>query len=190
MGLSMAYLASMRKSMPEEKIMRLMELFPMLNRDWLLYGEGEMYRDPEAEEKAIDMEQYVVPLLPVEAYAGRFSMYSEGVDERRCEKIVSPVKGADFAIRVTGDSMEPRIHDGTLLFIRRINDRSFIPWGHPLVLDTENGTLLKLLYPGKNPDEYLEAMSYNEKYPALKVPTESIYGIYRVLAQVREAQML
>ena len=37
MGVSGAYLGSMRKSMPEEKITRLMQVFPRLSRDWLVY---------------------------------------------------------------------------------------------------------------------------------------------------------
>lgn len=190
MGLSVAYIASMRKSMPEEKVSRLIEIFPQLNRDWLLYGEGEMYREEQSErEPAEDIEDYMVPLLPVDAFAGRFPMMTDSVDLRSCETVISPVKGVDFAIRVSGDSMEPEIHDGNVIFIRRINDRAFIPWGHPMVLDTENGTLLKVLYPSEKGNGYIEAVSYNEKYPPLQVPTDSIYGIYRIMAELREARI-
>ena len=190
MGLSVAYIASMRKSMPEEKVSRLIEIFPQLNRDWLLYGEGELYREEQSErEPAEDIEDYMVPLLPVDAFAGRFPMMTDSVDLRSCETVISPVKGVDFAIRVSGDSMEPEIHDGNVIFIRRINDRAFIPWGHPMVLDTENGTLLKVLYPSEKGNGYIEAVSYNEKYPPLQVPTDSIYGIYRIMAELREARI-
>ena len=187
MGLSPAYLASMRKSMPEEKVERLIQLYPQLNRDWLLYGEGSMYRD--LGDSSIDpykLHQHMVPLIPTQARAGSFDMYAKGITADECKKIYSPNIDAKLAIRVMGDSMEPVIHDGTLLFLERINEKAFIPWGSPLVLDTENGSLVKMLYPSEKGENYLEARSYNKEYPPFLVPTESIFGIYRILCQMSE----
>ena len=188
MNLSPAYLASMRKSMPEEKVERLTQLFPQINRDWLLYGEGEMYREDLAP-KGIEpyrLDKHMVPLIPSQAKAGSFDMYARSVSERDCIRIYSPNKDAKLAIRVQGDSMEPVIHDGTLLFLEKINEKAFIPWGSPLVLDTENGSLVKMLYPTEDGSEYLEARSYNKDYPPFRIPMESIYGIYRIICQMTE----
>lgn len=188
MGLSPTYLASMRKSMPEEKVERLTNLFPQINRDWLLYGEGEMYRS-ELRERGLNprhLDRHYVPLIPSQAAAGSFPMYAESVSEADCRKIYSPREDAELAIPVKGDSMEPNIHDGSTLFIKRINDKAFIPWGSPLVLDTENGSLVKMLYPIDDNEEYLEARSYNQAYPPFKIPVESIYGIYRILCMVSD----
>ena len=129
MGVSVAYLGAMRKSMPEEKVSKVVELFPQLNRDWLLYGEGDMIRQRGVHDS--ELEEYMVPLLPVEARAGTLQMLSQGVALADCEKIVAPRKGVDFAIRVSGDSMEPEIYGGTILYIKKINEKAFIPWGHP-----------------------------------------------------------
>lgn len=186
MDLSPAYLASMRKSMPEEKVEKLTKVFPQINRDWLLYGEGEMYRDMgDTQIEPYHLHQYMVPLVPSQAHAGSLQLYAEGVTEQECEKVYSPRKEADIAIRVRGDSMEPNIHDGALLFLKRINEKAFIPWGSPLVLDTENGSVVKMLYPTDR-EEYLEARSYNKDYPPFLIPTESIYGIYRILYEMNE----
>ena len=181
MGLSPAYIASMRKSMPEEKVERLIELFPQLNRDWLLYGEGNMYREIGNNIDPHRLHRHMVPLVPAQAHAGALELYARGYMEHECQKIYSPIQGADIAIRVWGDSMEPRIHNGSLLYLEKINDAAFIPWGKPLVLDTENGSLVKTLYPSEKGNDYLEARSYNEKYIPFDVPKESIYGIYRIL---------
>ena len=75
MGVSVAYLGAMRKSMPEEKVSKVVELFPQLNRDWLLYGEGDMIRQRGVHDS--ELEQYMVPLLPVEARAGTLQMLSQ-----------------------------------------------------------------------------------------------------------------
>lgn len=187
MDLSPAYLASMRKSMPEEKIEKLTKVFPQINRDWLLYGEGNMYRDMgDTEIKPYHLHRYMVPLVPSQAAAGSLEQYAEGVNEDDCMKIYSPQRNARLAIRVKGDSMEPVIHDGTYLFLERINEKLFIPWGSPLVLDTVNGSLVKMLYPSGRGEDYLEARSYNKEYPPFQIPLDSIVGIYRIVCQMSE----
>ena len=183
MGLSSAYLASMRKSMPEEKVERLTKLYPQINRDWLLYGEGDMYRE-EIKEKGLEpykLHKHMVPLVPAHANAGSLDSYLQGVKDYECQRIYSPADGTDFSIQVRGDSMEPEIHDGTYLMLQRINEKAFIPWGSPMVVVTENGILVKMLFPSEKGEEYLLAKSYNPNYPPFDLPTESITGIYRIL---------
>lgn len=184
MGLSPAYVGSMRKSMPAEKVKKLLEHFPQLSRDWLLHGEGPMYVAEEPETHTRQRDEYIVPLIPSDAAAGYLQHYSEGVDFSECELVRSPVSGATCAIRVRGDSMEPRIHSGDLLFLERINERAFIPWGKALVLDTENGTLVKRLLPCRENPDCVEVESYNPAYPRYEIPKSSIYGIYRIKATV------
>lgn len=187
MNLSPAYLASMRKSMPEEKVERLIREFPQLNRDWLLYGEGDMYRDMgDTDIDPYRLDRHMIPLVPSQAHAGSLQMYADGVSRRECRLIYSPRKDVDLAIQVKGDSMEPNIHDGTILFLKRINDKAFIPYGSPLVLDTENGSLVKMVFPSKKGEDYIEVRSYNPAYPPYDVPVESLVGVYRILFEMSE----
>lgn len=187
MGVSPAYIASMRKSMPEEKVEKVTTIFPQLNRDWLLYGEGTMYRPTgNSDINPHRMDRRMVPLIPVHARAGRFDMYMQGVMPEDCIRIYSPIPGAQCAIQVRGDSMEPKIHNGSYLFLEKINDKAFIPWGSAMVLDTENGSLVKVLYPSDKGPEFLEARSYNPIYPPYTIPMDSIYGIYRILLKLEE----
>lgn len=43
-GLSSGYVTSMRKGFGSDKLNNVLIAFPELNRDWLLYGEGEMIK--------------------------------------------------------------------------------------------------------------------------------------------------
>lgn len=187
---SSTYIGAMRKGIPATKLKKISTLYPDLNRDWLLYGEGEMLRDPDEESgNGAVGHRHETLLLPVAAFAGNLQAWSEGVSRHQCQRIVSPVSDADFAIPVKGDSMEPRFHDGSVILIKRINEKAFIPWGNPMVIDTENGVYIKALYPdekggGGNSDDYLIARSLNPNYPPFKIPTSSIYGIYRVLGSM------
>lgn len=182
MGVSGAYIGAMRRSISDEKVNKMRKLFPDLNITWLLYGDGEMLVSEISEREA--PEEYIVPLLPVAAFAGNLQSWSEGCELAQCEKIVAPVKGVDFAIRISGDSMEPVIHNGSTIFIKRINDKAFVPWGNSMVIDTENGVLVKNVYPVDNHPEAIEARSYNPKYPPITIPTDSIYGLYRILSAI------
>lgn len=47
-GLSSGYVTSMRKGFGSDKLNNVLTAFPELNRDWLLYGEGDMLRSPSS----------------------------------------------------------------------------------------------------------------------------------------------
>lgn len=195
LGVSPTYIGAMRKSMPAERVKAIENIFPDLNRDWLLYGEGEMLIPDEGALPDLS-KGYIVPLLPIEAYAGNLQLWSQGVALRDCEKVVSPVPGVDFAIRISGNSMEPEFQNGSMLFIKRINEKAFIPWGNPMVIDTENGVLVKLVYPVSKTEnqvaavyeqpEYIEARSYNPAYPPFLIPAESIYSLYKIVTGIKQ----
>lgn len=121
-----------------------------------------------------------VPLLPIEAMAGSLQGFSDGVELRNCRKIKCPVRGADWAIQISGDSMEPEYKNGTYLYIKKMTG-AFIPWGHTMVVDTLDGVVVKNIFPFGDSDEYIEARSFNPKYPPFKIETSCILGIYRVL---------
>lgn len=49
-NLSSGYVTSMRKGYGQEKLNNVLTAFPDLNREWLVYGEGEMLRSPITQE--------------------------------------------------------------------------------------------------------------------------------------------
>lgn len=177
---------------------RLISVFPNLSRVWLITGEGEMidnsqkieenHNNVNKSEVAGQQPQpfKMVPLVQLAACAGPLeSYYQEGIDLKQCQWVPSPTPQAEFAIPVTGDSMEPIFPDGVILFIKKINERSFIPWGHAMVLNTENGVFVKNVLPDNDNAQYIWAESVNPKYPKMHIPTESIYSWYRVLTYVK-----
>lgn len=184
-GVASTYINVIRKSIPSDKVNRIVSLYPDLNRDWLLYGEGEMLTTDRTDPKELlHSAGYLVPLLPVNAFAGNISAWSETILDRDCEKVVSPIVGVDFAIRISGDSMEPEFKDASLILIKKIDDNSFIAWGHPMIIDTTNGVFFKNVYPSAQGDKFIEARSINPKYPPLTIPLESVYGLYRLVGNL------
>lgn len=162
-----------------------------VNSYWLLTGEGEMLKEGvsvEGDDADSDdpRDENMVPLLPASAFAGSIEGFApDSISLKQCEMITTPTPGAEMAIPITGDSMEPDYPDGSIAYIRRINEAAFIPWGHTVVLDTENGAFIKRIYPDNEDMEYVWAKSINPDYPPMHIPRESIYRIFRVLATAR-----
>lgn len=154
--------------------------FPNLNMDWLINGNGEMLNTISKHGNEDKVTDDYVPLLPVEAMAGSLQGFSEGYALKDCRKIKSPVQGADWAIQISGDSMEPDFKNGSYLYIKKMSG-GFIPWGQTLVVDTIDGVVVKNIYPIEGSEEYIEARSINPKYPPFKIETSCIIGVYRVL---------
>lgn len=144
------------------------------------FGDDTIDRFSENESCVEEPDADMVLVLPVEAMAGTLQGFSEGVELVNCRKIKSPVKGADWAIQISGDSMEPAYRNGSYLFIKKMRG-AFIPWGHTMVVDTYDGVVVKDIYPIEGTEEYIEARSINTKYPPFKIEASSILGFYRVL---------
>lgn len=189
-GVSSAYISSMRKSISPEKLELISKEYPDLNIAWLLTGEGEMLvADIPGYDSAIADDRIstlgTVPLIPIGAFAGEVMGFSaEGTPLAQCERVVAPVPGCDIAIDVSGDSMEPDFPNGCRVFCRRIYEESFIAWGNVFVLDTCNGAFIKRVFPSAD-NSVIEARSINPNYPSFNIPKASVFGMYRVLMMAR-----
>lgn len=49
LGVTPAYVKSIRKSIPADRLRSIATIFPDLNTDWLLFGDGEMLKKEETE---------------------------------------------------------------------------------------------------------------------------------------------
>ncbi len=179
---------------------KITKAFPEINSVWLLTGEGEMLRQPSPASSHADApalegkpifvtageepaDARIIPVLPVAAQAGTLSEFSQAVAQGMiCERIVTPLRDGDFAIRIVGDSMEPEYQAGTLAIVKKINEKAFIDWGKTFVLDTVNGIVIKRLFPAEQGADFVRCVSNNPAYPPFEIEGQYIIGFYRVLA--------
>ena len=121
-----------------------------------------------------------VRLIPFEARGGMIGDFVDGVMDYDCEMVVSPIKGVDFAMTVTGDSMVPEYNPGDRILIKRIDPNLFIEWGRVYVLDTPNGAVIKKLERSDEPG-YVTCISINPDVSPFQVNVNAVRGWYRVL---------
>lgn len=134
--------------------------------------------DPVGTETPASTDQ--ITILPIEAMAGTLGEFVDSVQPSDCERMISPIKGAEFAIKVSGDSMSPVYPSGSLVLIKKVNENAFIEWGKVYVLDTANGPVIKKVM-NTAEKNVVECISLNSDYPPFTIDTSYIFGWYRVL---------
>ena len=182
-GVSNGFINNISKSIGAEKMHRIESAYPELNTAWLLTGEGEMLNKEQQKEHKDILSDYETYLLPMTTHAGSLTgVADDGALLQNCEKVISPIKGVDFAITVYGDSMSPEYPSGSRVLIKKINPDIFIEWGKTYVMDTSNGVVIKEVIPSSR-EGYIKCHSINPdpKYVDFEVPMQEIYGMYRVL---------
>lgn len=126
-----------------------------------------------------------IPLIPIEAMAGMLSGNSTQVLERECEHYNIPMfKGAEFLIRISGDSMQPKYYSGDIVACKRLPLDTFFQWNKVYVVDSEQGVIIKRVRPGRD-DKHVVLVSENTAYAPFELPLEKVYSIALVIGVVR-----
>lgn len=179
-GLSNAFFTNVNKITPKTAI-KIRKRIPNVNIDFLNTGKGEPLLDKET---VIAVSSMQVPLLPISAQGGYLNDFEAQIKDYECEMVLSPIKGANIAMTITGDSMSPEYPNGCRVLLKKINDKAFIEWGRTYVLDTENGAVVKNVHPCPGDESSVICRSINPNYEDFKVSKSAVRGWYRVLMQM------
>ena len=130
----------------------LVDNYPQYSTEWLLTGKEPMLKENIKSNSEIlikkieDNSKDGIPLIPLDAVAGFPATDSTCAYIDSCDRYIIPEfqnKGADFLIRVSGDSMTPLYYSGDLIACHKIKDIRFFQWGTVYVLETSQGVLVK-----------------------------------------------
>lgn len=188
-NLSNGYVSSMRKGLGVDKLNIVLSEYPDINRDWLVYGEGEMFKSEASHEPQQDGGlPHGLPLIPISVVAGFSGTDNGGITLNDCTLYDVPEFAqakADFLIRVSGSSMYPKYSSGDVLACRKINEITFIQWGKVYVIDSRQGQMVKRLMPAEGDDDNLMCVSDNDKYPPFKLSKSEIRSLSIVVGVIR-----
>lgn len=173
-----------------------------IDAKWLLTGEGPMLSHPttpttptppttptKPTKPTSHLSTSGIPLIPLDAVAGFPAESGGGVRMEDCERYVIPEfenKGANFLIRVSGDSMVPLYYSGDLLACRKITDIRFFQWGTVYVLETSQGVLVKRVQESVDHADSILCVSENSSvhHPFL-LPRDDIRSLSIIVGLVR-----
>lgn len=172
-----------------------------VDSSWLLTGEGAMLQETEnnnapTSKRTVEIARQVphgssegISLIPLDAVAGFPADSGGGVRLEDCERYVIPEfenKGANFLIRVSGDSMVPLYYSGDLLACRKITDIRFFQWGTVYVLETSQGVIVKRVQESLDHADSILCVSENSSvhHPFL-LPRDDIRSLSTIVGLVR-----
>jgi repressor LexA len=177
-----------KKALSSDVLAKIVSMYPDISTEWLLTGKGEMIKGAAVENTHQSQSENIIPLIPIEAMAGKGNGSVQILKKDIIDGYVIPEftqRGVEYIIRVSGSSMYPKYSSGDLLGCRTVTDTSFFQWGKIYVLDTDQGPMVKRLFPiADNPDS-LECRSDNKEYPPFPISKTSIYKIAIVVGVLR-----
>lgn len=176
-GISNGYINKVKGSIGSTIITKIVDASSDLNRDWLLYGEGEMLKNTEDVEFCIT-EDMGTPVYDIDATCGLLSRSFE--DEKIIGYVNLPdIKKDSHIITACGDSMEPRIMNGDKIVLREIISWSYFYFGQIYLVLTEDYRMLK--YVRKHKDEnYIILKSENKSYDDIELKKSQILKLFVV----------
>lgn len=179
-GLSSGYVTSMRKGFGPDKLNNVLNAYPQLNRDWLLYGEGNMLKT----EKPAVVENGI-PYYDVENFeCGMPGGFGKALEKANPDGYFNfpwiKNDGNTFCVKAHGNSMvnyDDPIHSishGSYIALRR-NTVSAIQWGEVYALATADGYIIKKLMPSER-EGCVRCVSFNsEDFPPFDLPYNEIF---------------
>ena len=193
-GVSNAYISSMRKAPSPDVLSQLSTKFPDLNIGWLITGDGSMLKPVEPQESNTYDYSIAqgVPFYDTEAAAcGQLAGFGSALDANNpSDIIVVPgmrAKEGDFFIRTRGRSMIDTLHpehsipEGTLVLVRQWH-ADYIQWGEIYCVATPEGYAIKRLMPSPDPDKVTLQSADQLLYPPYEIEKTTILALGRVIA--------
>ena len=117
--------------------------YPNLNKDWLLYGEGDMYVDQSTKTIA-PISTNAVAVYDIDATCGPNERPIDFTSESIVGYVHLPYLSGDTKIiRANGDSMTPTVKDGDWVAVREINSWDDIFYGQIYLVITDDYRMIK-----------------------------------------------
>lgn len=214
-GVSNAYISSIRRSIQPDKLARIQECYPDLNIEWLVTGRGNMLNTPQHMSvinngnnsgtmgnnvsvhtgspcpSAEDAEEMTVEELPI--------IPSNIVNEPKIDvlkyittndtdtaPVVHQFPEALAYYKIKSKAMEDKICAGdTLAIIPYPKGEEFIIPGDPYVVDTNTNGLITRRL-FMHPDGYRAVSNNPDEYPEFIIPFKHVIRVYRIVGLLRQ----
>ncbi|MDE5799867.1 MAG: helix-turn-helix domain-containing protein, partial [Paramuribaculum sp.] len=155
-----------------------------VSKRWLATGAGMPFEKPVANppHQQPEPDGRIVPIYDIDVTAGCSELSLEFTTDRIIGSIILPsVKPGSVIVRVSGDSMQPDILDGSYIAVRPVTDPDCIFWGQIYVVVMDDYRMVKRVR--RNPDpEKVNLVSSNPLYDPIEIPRSKIRHLYLVEA--------
>lgn len=213
-GVVHSYLSSVNKDIPNRKILKIKELYPDLNIEWLVTGRGEMINTSRAitmtnsgnitgngnnvnvvgfggspnnsDPEMMEVEELpVIPSNIVNAPNIDVLEYIN-MNSTNMQPVVRQFPEAVAFYKIKSRAMEDKICAGDILAITPYpQGEEYIEPGDPYVVDTNtNGLITRRLF--EHPDGYRAISNKPDEYPEFVILRKHIIRVYRIVGLLRQ----
>lgn len=198
-GFSNGYVSSIRKNIGIDKLDSILRIFPNLNRDWLLYGTGEMLRSPEeqintetstqdTECEEVQTEEVTLASIPIVPPAiidqpdviieQDVEMNSSEYEKLNLERIIRMV---DIAYRVQTEKLAPYVNIGDILLLQKLKGEEEVRNSELHLIKTKHqGTYLR--YTFDEGDQY--RLAATNRAPECYIPKNKVREIFVFICNI------
>lgn len=196
LGLSNGYVNNIRKGISDNVLFKICDRFPTLNRDWLLYGEGEMLRKlPDGTATKIGAENSVVVRFFEVTPSATFQEFCSGApDAANTISIPCPpdeaIDESSCVFQIYGESMEPQIQSGARILCQEIAPSRWhqIPPSVVVIAYADRFVIKRITENHLSDQNFLILASDNPKFPEREqvqlADIRTIFRARRIIDQI------
>lgn len=194
-GLSNGYISHLVNAPGLDKLTKILNAAPDLNKTWLLAGEGEMLNSNtvvQSETNALDCEEAEVmesfPILPEVVAESQNTNIEAYIEENSSElERVNPsslLSASHAAERILRTSMLPTFQPEDIVFVRFLPDRMKLCDGDIYYLNCKNRpTMIRRIK--FEPDNRLRLVAQNPQYGDVIISREDIINVGTIVGMLR-----
>ncbi len=179
-------LKSKKKKATLDNLSSMTKSYPDINVEWLLTGEGEIFRTDSAN---------LIPFYDTEAIGGKSQYGANMAPLSKPTAYINPgdlLRGATAVLRYYGDSMK-EYPVGCVLALKRLyDDLQKLPPGRNYVIETTEDRFVKRIQIGDRQTHYMAYSTNEETYAdgrlihePFKIRFENIKKVFLVVGSVR-----
>ena len=149
-----------------------------ISKKWFTDGEGVPFPRTKEQEQ---VSRRGAAVYDIDATAGAVPISSMFASNRIIGYLNIPAINPECpVVRVSGDSMEPVVPNGSLISIREVRDPSIILWGNIYLVELEDYRMVK--YVRRHPEDPSKVIlhSSNPSYDDIDVPRNSVLRLFLV----------
>lgn len=136
----------------------------------------------------ITPDRVVIPYYEIDVMAGGGQLFSDQSETPTMYISFPGFNDCDFACRVSGDSMEDKIHAGDIIACKEISDRNIFAFGDDHLIITNEHRFIKTLRKGTLRGEII-LRSYNKEYDDIDIKIDDIKKLYLIKGIIKKTQI-
>lgn len=187
-GLSNGFVDKVTDNIRSKSLAAIANAYPQLNMDWIKTGEGSPIipiQDKAIQVYSSDIKEGVYAgtlVYDVDATCGTEVRDIDFTDDNIIGSVDLPeISKSSKIIRANGDSMEPKIYDGSRIVIREIMNWSDIFYGQIYLIVMDEYRMIKYIRRyEQDEDNYIILRSENKEYDDIKLNKKKIRKLFIV----------